>query len=207
MATCTPGKKSMTSRQGTTRIALLSAAICSSAGVAQSPVSELAVDRAQRSMAIHWPKQFDPGTAPVFSHNELVLHTDCHRAFTHLADATHWPEWFILTKDVTVEGPDQTIQRGTLLRLTIFGSPIESRIVEFTPDSRISWIPFGADETETRHGHYHAWLFVPESGGCRVITEETGIGPNDRKDPQANSRLMHRAHDLWLASLRWVAEP
>ncbi len=194
-------------RPRTSHVPLVAALVCSATLFAQGPATQLAADRAHRDTAIHWPKEFDPGTAPVFSHNELLLHTDCHRAFTHLADATHWPDWFILTKDVIIEGPNQAVQNGTLLRLKIFGSPIQSRIAEFVPDARLSWIPFGADETETRHGHYHAWHFVPEAGNCRVITEETGIGPNDIKDPQTNSRLMHRAHDLWLASLRWAAEP
>jgi hypothetical protein len=117
----------------------------------------LADDRAHRDLAIHWPKAYDPSVASVFSHNELLLHTDCHRAFTSLADAPNWANWFILTKDVSIEDADKTVHQGTLLRLKIFNSPIQSRISEFVPDSRISWIPFGADETETRHGHYHAW--------------------------------------------------
>lgn len=167
--------------------------------------STMAADRAHRDPAIHWPAAYDPSIAPVFSHNELLISTNCHRAFTRLADATAWPTWFILTKDVVAETPGP-IQQGSLLRLRIFNSPIQSRIAEFVPDSRISWIPFGADETETRHGHYHAWRFIPEPTGCRVVTEETGIGPGDLKDPAAGSSIMHRAHDLWLASLRWVAE-
>ena len=187
-------------------------AACLPALVAAQQVSgeltkELAQDRAHRDPAIHWPQAYDPGVAPVFSHNELLLHTDCHRAFTHLADATRWPDWFLLTSDVSIEGPHQPVGQGTLLRLRIFNSPIQSRIVEFVPDSRISWIPFGADETETRHGHFHAWHFVPQAANCLVITEETGIGPGDIRDPPAGSRIMHRAHALWLASLQWVAEP
>ena len=167
--------------------------------------STMADDRAHRDPAIHWPAEFDPSVAPVFSHNELLLSTDCHRAFTRLADATSWPTWFVLTKDVVAETPGP-VQQGSLFRLRIFDSPIQSRITEFVPDSRLSWIPFGADETETRHGHYHAWHFLPAPTGCRVVTEETGIGPGDRRDPVKGSALMHRAHDLWLASLRWEAE-
>ena len=169
----------------------------------RNPIAE---DRTHRDTAIHWPKEFDPSVAPVFSHNELLIDTDCHRAFTRLADATAWPSWFLLVQDVVNETPGP-VGQGTLLRLKIFNSSIQSRIVEFVPDSRISWIPFGADETETRHGHFHAWHFLPQPTGCRVVTEETGVGPNDIKDPQHNSRLMHKAHDLWLASLRWSAEP
>ncbi len=182
---------------------LIALALLTVCATAQGTIAD---DRAHRDTAIHWPKTYDPSVAPVFSHNELLLHTDCHRAFTRLADATAWPTWFILTKDVSIEGADRTIRQGTLLRLKIFDTPIHTRISEFVPDSRLSWIPFGADETETRHGHFHAWHFISQPAGCRVITEETGIGPNDIKDPEYASRFMHRAHDLWLASLKWTSE-
>ena len=166
--------------------------------------STIADDLSRRDTNIHWPRNFDPGTAPVFSHNELLIHADCHRVWTKLTDVIHWPDWFLLTKDVTVDDPSKPIQRGTLLHLKIFGSPISSRIDEFVPDSRFSWIPMGLDESTPFH--YHTWRLVPEATGCLVITEETGIGPNDHKAPDKVSGLMHRAHDLWLASLRWIAE-
>lgn len=167
---------------------------------------EMTSDRSHRDLTIHWPAAYDPSTAPVFSHNELLIHADCHRTFTRLADANSWPNWLVIVKDVANETPDKT-GKGALYRLKIFGSPIQSRIVEFVADRRISWIPFGADETETRHGHYHAWHFVPQAADCLVVTEETGIGPGDRKDPAAGSHLMHKAHELWLASLRYISEP
>ena len=148
----------------------------------------------------------NPSVAPVFSHNELLIHADCHRTFAHLADATSWPNWLVIIRDVANETPDKMGQ-GALYSLKIFNSPIQSRIVEFEADQRMSWVPFGADETETRHGHYHAWHFVPQAGNCLVTTEETGVGPGDRKDPAAGSHLMHKAHELWLDSLRYVSEP
>ena len=181
------------------------ALMCNLGASASNNISELTEDRAHRDPAIHWPKEFDPGIAPVFSHNELLIHTDCHHVFARFIDATDWPNWLILTKDVVNETPGPT-QQGTLLRLNIFNSPIHSRIVEFVPDQRISWIPYGADETETHHGHFHTWHFTSEPTGCRVVTEETGIGPNDIEDPAYASHFMHKAHDLWLASLKWTSE-
>ena len=138
--------------------------------------SEMQADRAHRDLEIHWPAAYDPSVAPVFSHNELLIHADCHRTFARLADANAWPSWLVIVKDVFNATP-QVTGKGALYRLKIFNSPIQSRIVEFEADQRISWVPFGADETETRHGHYHAWHFVPQAGNCLVITEETGIGP------------------------------
>ncbi len=157
-----------------------------------------------RDTAIDWPKAFNPTDAPVFSHNELLIHADCHRVWMRFTDVTEWPNWFVLVKDVTSDGPGKSVQRGTVLHLTIFGTPVTSRIDEFVPDSRLSWIPQAL--TEAKPFHYHTWHFVPESGGCRVITEESGIGPDDIKDPQTISHFMHRAHDLWLASLKWTSE-
>ena len=168
--------------------------------------SEMQADRAHRDPAIQWPTAYDPSIAPVFSHNELLIHADCRQPFAKLADAPSWPNWLVLVKDVANETPG-TVGQGALYRLKIFNSPIQSRIVEFVPSKRISWIPFGADETESRHGHYHTWHFLPQHGDCRVITEETGIGPGDRTDPIASSHLMHKAHELWLNSLKYVSEP
>ena len=168
--------------------------------------SEMQADRARRDMAIRWPAAYDPSVAPVFSHNELLIHADCHRTFDRLSDATAWPSWLVIVKDVFNETPQKT-GKGALYRLKILNSLIQDRIVEFEADQRISWIPFGADETETRHGHYHAWRFIPQAGNCLVITEETGIGPGDRKDPASGSHLMHKAHELWLDSLRYISEP
>ncbi len=172
--------------------------------VAATAPDTSADDLSHRDTAIHWPKEFDPATVPVFSHNELLIHADCHRVWTELTNVTQWPNWFILTKDVTLDDPGRPVQHGTPIHLKIFGSPITTRIDEFVPDARLSWLPQGLDETKP--AHYHTWHLVPEPAGCRVSTEETGIGPNDIKAPASVSRLMHQAHDLWLASLRWQSE-
>ena len=144
------------------------------AQAATSP--EMKQDRARQDRAIHWPKEFDPAVAPVFSHNDLLIHARCSRTFGQLANATDWPNWVGFLKDVSFETA-APMQDGSLLKLTIFGSTIQSRVTEFVPAQRISWIPYGSDETETRHGHYHTWHFVPESADtCRVITEEQASG-------------------------------
>ena len=50
--------------------------------------SEIQSDRAHRDAAIRWPAAYDPSVAPVFSHNELLIHADCNRTFARLANAT-----------------------------------------------------------------------------------------------------------------------
>ena len=160
-------------------------------------------DLARRDVAIHWPKGEDPSTAAAFSHNEVMIHAGCHRVWTELTNVTAWPEWFVLVKDVMVVGGG-SIQHGSVMTLKIFGSPITSRIDEFVPEERLSWIP--GDSDPAKYVHYHTWHLVPEGPGCRVVTEETGTGASDRADGDKGSRLMHQAHELWLASLKWKSE-
>jgi hypothetical protein len=38
-------------------------------------------DLATRAKAIHWPEGFDPETADLFSHNSLLIHASCERAW------------------------------------------------------------------------------------------------------------------------------
>ena len=170
---------------------------------AQAP-SRMSDDLSHRDVSIHWPEGFSPLKASVFAHNEVMIQADCHRVWSRLVDLTDWPNWFVLTKDVVIEGSENTIGHGSLVRLRIFGSPITVRVDEFVPDSRLSWFPQGADETLP--SHYHTWHLVPYASSCEVITEESGIGANDVRAPESNSRLVHKAHDLWLASLRWTSE-
>ncbi len=66
-------------------------------------MSEMQADRAHRDMEIHWPAAYDPSVAPVFSHNELLIHAGCHRTFARLSDATAWPSWLVIVKDVSNE--------------------------------------------------------------------------------------------------------
>ena len=155
-------------------IAMVALSLCWYSNQSQAQLNEMQSDRARRDMSIRWPAAYDPSVAPVFSHNELLIHADCDHTFARLADVTHWPDWLVLVKDVSNETPGTT-DKGALYRLRIFNSPIQSRIVEFSAGRRISWIPFGADETETRHPHYHTWRFVPQAANCEVVTEETGL--------------------------------
>ena len=66
--------------------------------------------------------------ARVFSHNELLIRADRHRVWTEFTDVTKWPEWFVLTKDVTVVSAGKTIEQGTVLHLRIFGTSITTRL-------------------------------------------------------------------------------
>ena len=121
-----------------------------------------------------------------------------------MADVTRWPQWFVLVKDVHWKQPDQAPGVGRTLVLSIFDTPITATITEWVPGERMSWLPVSVVPDGAKH--YHAWHFKPAAGGCTAVTEEVGVGPDDRKTGDEGSFYMHRAHDLWLASLRFASE-
>jgi hypothetical protein len=111
-------------------------------------------DLANRSPDIHWPEGFSPDQADLFSHNELRIEASCERVWKHIVEATKWPQWYPNSKDVQIMGGDDELNAGSVFRWTTFGLPLESRINEFTPHSRIGWYGYGPGE---KPSFYHTW--------------------------------------------------
>ena len=159
-------------------------------------------DLANRSRDIHWPPGFDPAKTDLFAHNELVIHASCERVWQHIIDATKWPEWYPNAKAVQIMN-GTVLGQGSVFRWTTFGLSIESKVNEFVPYTRIGWYGYapGADPT-----FYHTWFLTQTADGCHVVTDEVGIGKDAAHLRETDESLMHRGHDLWLATLKWISE-
>jgi uncharacterized protein YndB with AHSA1/START domain len=160
-------------------------------------------DLANRSPDIHWPEGFSPDHADLFSHNELRIEAPCERVWKNIVAATNWPEWYPNSKDVQIIGGGDELRAGSVFRWTTFGLPLESRINEFTPYSRISWYGYAPGE---KPSFYHTWYLTADGHSCRVVTDEVGMGSSAAHLRESDESLMHRGHDLWLATLKWIAE-
>jgi hypothetical protein len=161
-------------------------------------------DLANRSTDIHWPPGFDPLNADLFSHNELFISASCERVWQHIIEATKWPQWYPNSKDVRIVSDSSSVLKDdTTFRWTTFGLPLESKINEFVPFTRIGWYGYAPGTEPT---FYHTWYLTGRGNGCQVVTDEVGNGPDAANLRQTDEGLMHRGHDLWLATLRWVAE-
>ena len=102
-------------------------------------------DLANRSPDIHWPPGFDPLKADLFSHNELFINASCERVWQHIIEATKWPQWYPNSKDVRiVSDASAVLKDGIAFRWTTFGLPLESKIHEFVPYTRIGWYGYYA---------------------------------------------------------------
>jgi hypothetical protein len=92
---------------------------------------------------------------------------------------------------------------GTAWRWTTFGLPLESRVHEYVQYTRLGWYGYAPGAQPT---FYHTWFLTPQGADCMVVMDEAGIGKDAAHLRETDESLMHRGHDLWLATLKWVAE-
>ena len=172
------------------------------ANQAGSNVMSMKQDFANREKDIHWPQGFDPSQADLFSHNELLINASCARIWSHIIDANKWPEWYPNAKEVKIIG-DTVLKDRTMFRWTTFGLPIESKVNEFIPYTRIGWYGYAPGAAPS---FYHTWYLKTRGDACLVVTDEVGKGKDAVHLRETDEGLMHRGHDLWLATLKWVSE-
>ena len=159
-------------------------------------------DLADREKDIHWPQGFDPSQADLFSHNALVINASCERIWGHIIHATKWPQWYPNSRDVRIDGGN-VLEDGTVFHWSTFGLPLESRVNEFVPYTRIGWYGYTPGAAPS---FYHTWYLKPRGDVCLVVTDEVGKGKDAAHLRETDESLMHRGHDLWLATLKWVSE-
>jgi len=149
------------------------------------------------------PIGFEPEKADLFAHNDLIINASCERVWTHIIEASRWPTWYPNSKDVEIQGGHPVLRDGTEFRWTTFGLAIESKVHEYVLNQRLGWYGYvpGA-----KPSFYHSWYLEPEGTMCHVVTDEAGIGRDAAGLRKSDETLMHRGHDLWLATLKWVAE-
>jgi uncharacterized protein YndB with AHSA1/START domain len=169
----------------------------------RSIIMTMKQDLANRSPDIHWSEGFDPSQADLFSHNELRIAASCERVWSHIVDAPKWPEWYPNSRDVRLTSGGNILSAGAVFRWTTFGLPLESRVNEFVPHSRIGWYGYAPGAPPS---FYHTWRLKSDGEGCLAVTDEVGNGKDAAHLRETDESLMHRGHDLWLATLKWVSE-
>jgi Polyketide cyclase / dehydrase and lipid transport len=183
-------------------------ALAGTAAWSQTPIKQganvmtMKQDLANREQDIHWPENFAPLRADLFSHNELLINAACERIWSHIIDAAKWPEWYPNSKEVRING-DAVLKDDTVFRWTTFGLPLESKVNEFVPYARIGWYGYAPG---TSPSFYHTWYLKPQGDACLVVTDEVGKGKDAAHLRETDESLMHRGHDLWLATLKWISE-
>lgn len=146
--------------------------------------------------AIHWPAHFHPDKAPVHVVNELFIPASAEHIWAWLVRAPLWPLWYANSRVDWVSGQSRDLGLGVQFEWKTFGVDIASCVQEFVPCERIAWDGKGLGAHV-----YHAWLIVPQPGGCRVLTEESQHGWGARLMHFFRPHRMFDGHALWLKSL------
>jgi len=174
----------------------------SSHDLMEGTIMSIIEDIQRRSAHIHWPQGIVPEQADLFAHNDIVIAAPPGKIWEHLIHATGWPDWYSNASDVTVNASSGLLGAGVTFDWITFGAHIHSTVHEFEPAARIGW--YG--ETDQWLA-YHTWLLEPrDEGTTYVVMEETGSGLNPKKLAGSNPGHMHRGHDLWNISLKFLCE-
>jgi uncharacterized protein YndB with AHSA1/START domain len=184
-------------------VGLALAASVGAAGAADAPHGQMAADLAIRATDIHWPAGFEPERADLFAHNEMRVRAPCATVWRHIVDARAWPHWYPNARSVGFLNGALTLAPNVCWRWTTFGLAIESSVHEFEPARRLGW--FGGAPGEAP-AFYHSWLLTSDGDGCRVAMDEAGVGAGAAAFRQADEGRMHRGHEMWLATLKWMSE-
>ena len=100
-----------------------------------------------------------------------------------------------------VNNPSELLADSVSFEWTTFGLRISSTVAEFAPTARLGW--YGRGEGLQA---YHTWLLIPREHDTYVVMEEIGLGDGAKQLAQANPGHMHRGHDLWNVSLKFLCE-
>jgi hypothetical protein len=151
---------------------------------------------------IRWPTGFMPGRADLDAENEIFIDATSTTVWWHLIAAQKWPSWYPNSHELRIAG-NRTglLQADSRFDFFTFGLHIDARMAEFVPESRLGWFGKG-DGIET----FQRWHLVRVPKGCHVVTRWMAKGPRalamGKRDPDA----IRKGHDLWLRSLKAIAE-
>lgn len=143
-----------------------------------------------------WPAGFDPRTAAVFAHNEIVIEAPPAAVFRELT-AARWPEYYPNSADVRLAAGAAALEAGARFEWITFGARMKSEVTLFEADRALGWTAGGLGARA-----FHRWILEREARGTRVVTEECQAGITPRLIARLMNPGLHAAHQLWLERLK-----
>jgi hypothetical protein len=150
-----------------------------------------------------WPEEFNPSTANWYVYNEIEINAKPEVVWNILIDAKKWHTFYDGVQSAVMykDSAATTLRNGLAFKMHTMGLHLEPEIKEFVYNERMAW--------EVRRGNltaYHAWVIIPTSNGCRLITPESqnGFLTFLQKIFQPNKLL--NLHDKWLQLIKERAE-
>ncbi len=133
---------------------------------------------------------------PVHVVNRIAAGVPAHLVWSRLIRAADWPAIYANAANVRVEGGGADLFDGARFTWRTFDVSLKSRVLDFTPETRIAWLATSPGVTA-----YHAWLITPTPTGCTILTEETQRGLVARAGRLLFPQRMEQWHQKWLEAL------
>lgn len=152
---------------------------------------------------VNWPNQFNPEHSRLYVHNEIFIQAKPEVVWSILIDAKQW-HTFYKGVESPVEYLDTSISAlrlDAVFKLHTMGVHLKPVIKEFIPNERMAW--------EVNRGNlkaYHAWVIVPTSNGCRLITPEVQNGFLALMQKAFLPNKLLNLHEHWLEVIKIRAE-
>ena len=155
-------------------------------------------------MSIRWPEYYRPEQTAVHVSNTIDVDAPIDVVWAWLIRADLWSTYYSNAKNLSFlnQKDDPNLKLGTRFRWTTFGVTIDSDVIEYVLNERISW-------TGARMGLdvVHAWLLTPKTDangvvtGTHILTEETQNGALARLSKWIYPKRMHDEHQHWLEGI------
>ena len=129
-----------------------------------------------------------------------MIEAPAYEIWQRLIAATAWPGWYSNAANVVVNDSSALLAEGVSFEWTTFGLEIFSKVAEFVPDARLGW--YGRGEG------LEAYHLATDPPRARHLHRHGGDRPRRRRKATlaANPGHMHRGHDLWNVSLKFLCE-
>jgi len=151
---------------------------------------------------IAYPAKYDPSKSYVYTRNEIEINSSPEKVWFWLTSATSWPQWYSkVSRVLIINQHSNHLLAGTKFMFKTFGSRIMAAVTEFSPYERLAWTVKGLGIIG-----YHAWLIIPTTNGCKVITEETQKGWLSKIGKFMVLHRIDKYDRFWLERLKTRAE-
>ncbi|MBW4685494.1 MAG: SRPBCC family protein [Komarekiella atlantica HA4396-MV6] len=151
--------------------------------------------------SIRWPAEYDPSRCLVYVVNSLDIAASPAIVWEQLIAATDWSSWNPNLSNVYIKDGSRNLSQNAEFTWKASGATTASTVKEFVPNQRLAWDAKGFGLRA-----YHAWLIIPTTQGCRVLSEETLRGTVACLLKLFTPNLVSYLNQQWLEGLAKKAE-
>jgi hypothetical protein len=152
---------------------------------------------------IVWPDKFNPSKSKFYVHNEIDIDAKPEVVWNILINTADWHTYYKGAESpvIILDSTTKSLKNNVAFKFHTMGLHLVPVIKEYVPNERMAW------EVNAKNiSGYHAWVLVPTSNGCRLITAESQNGFLTFLQKMFQPKKLLRLHDEWLKVIKQKSE-